>query len=50
MNLPFADSNLVPGRNPDRTERSDRPYEVEAVMCDDTVPGDDVLTRCVILE
>jgi hypothetical protein len=28
MNLPFADSNLYP----DRTQPSDRPYEVEAVM------------------
>jgi hypothetical protein len=43
MNLPFADSNLYP----DRTQPSDRPYEVEAVMpdgCTARCPGD-VLTR-----
>jgi hypothetical protein len=49
MNLPFADSNLVPGRNLDCTQPSDRPYQVGAVRRDDTrrVPGDDGLTgRC----
>lgn len=47
MNLPLADSNLVPGRNPDRTQPSDRPSDVDPVMRGDTrrVPGDGVLAR-----